>query len=203
MPPISNPMIISGGFPIEDDIPTSWMEDTIMLTEPIINVTPPMHLETTMSDCLIEEEIPPKWLEDSIKGTALNVNASFIVATGIDLDYCLAKGETHMGLFEGAPAYPTSTTHDPRFEPEMCSPRRFSEEHLLLISYMHREMADQLQFQSTLSCHLDLFFNSLSNEPGQSHYPTCCQLFIFTLLHDGFPGSPNVYLSYCHVFGSR
>jgi hypothetical protein len=97
-------------------------------------------------------------------------------ATGTDLDYCLAEEETHLDLFEEAPVHPASTGHDPRFEQDMPSPRRFSEDHLQLIFEMRREMADQLQSQSALSRRLDLLFDSLSNEPAKSHCPTCCQV---------------------------
>jgi hypothetical protein len=75
-------VIISGGCPIEEEIPPSWMEDTIVPTEPMVNAIPPIHPATTMGGCVIEEEIPPHWLEDSTRGTTPNVSESFNGTTG-------------------------------------------------------------------------------------------------------------------------
>jgi hypothetical protein len=51
--------------------------------------------------------------------------------------------------------------------PEKPMQQSFSAEHLNLIFEMRRDVANQLHRQETLHRRLDMFFDSLSSEPGK------------------------------------
>jgi hypothetical protein len=73
--------------------------------------------------------------------------------------------------------------------PNSC---RLTEDHLVLIFEMHKDLAEQQHNQHTLNKRLDVLYDSLSSEPVKSRCPTCCQPFVFRLCQDGRPGSPHV-----------
>ena len=83
-------MIDSGGSPIEEQVPPSWLEGTTMSTTPILNSILLIQPMTSLGGCVIEGKIPPHWLEDSTRGKTQKINESFNGTTKKDLDYLLA-----------------------------------------------------------------------------------------------------------------
>jgi hypothetical protein len=139
-PPISDPMIDSGGCPIEEEIPPSGMETTTTMPEPIDNASPSAHPTMAPGGCVIEEEIPPSWLKD---WPTRNVPATTEVA------HWLAMEETPSTEFDAATTQHEATVVST--EQVSLNPHHFSEDHLQLIFEMRRNLEDQLHNQSILS----------------------------------------------------
>jgi hypothetical protein len=62
---------------------------------------------------------------------------------------------------------------------------RLTDDHLVLIFEMRRDLAEQQHRQSFFNKRLDTLYDSLSSEPKKSHCPTCCHPFTFRLRQDG------------------
>jgi hypothetical protein len=73
--------------------------------------------------------------------------------------------------------------------PSSC---RLTEDHLVLIFEMRKDLAEQQHHQRTLNKCLDVLYDSLSSEPEKIRCPTCCQPFVFRLRQDERPGLPHV-----------
>jgi hypothetical protein len=185
-PHFPEPELNYGGCIVEEEIPPNWEENTMEQTEPIGIDLPLNFPKVSMGGCVVEEEIPPQIQDDFKRGTTPNVSGPHNEAHRTDWDECWGKEETHSELHIGEQAHPALGCHD---FPSSC---RLTKDHLALIFEMRRDLADQLHNQHVLSRRLDMLFNSLSSEPAKSCYPTCCQLFTFTVHHDKSPGSPHI-----------
>jgi hypothetical protein len=155
-------------------------------TEPIGTDLPLNFPEVFMVGCVVEEEIPPQIQDDFKRDTTPIVSGSHNEAPRTDWDDGWGEEETHRELHTGDQAHPALGRHD---VPSFC---RLMEDHLALIFEMKRDFVDQLHNQHVLSRRLDMLFDSLSSEPVNSRFPTCCQSFAFTVRHDESSGSPHI-----------
>jgi hypothetical protein len=176
-----NPELNYGGCIVEEEIPPNWEENTMEQTTPIGTGFPLNSLEIAMGGCMVEEEIPPL-MQDNYKNDADPNDEDPWIKWGD----CWSKEETHREIHTGTQAHPALGCHD---LPSSC---RLTEDHLVLIFEMRKDLVEQLHNQHVLSKRLDILFNSLSSEPVKSRCPTCCQPFAFTVRHDGRPGSPHI-----------
>jgi len=80
----------------------------------------------------------------------------------------------------------------------MIPQQSFFAKQMQLIFDLRRDVADQLHCHEILNHRLNMFFDSLSSEPGKKHCPTCFQPFTFAsvLPHsmsiDGDQGASSV-----------
>jgi hypothetical protein len=134
-----------------------------------------------MTGCIVEEEIPPL-MSDYCKNSVDPNDED----PGIKWGDCWSEEETHRETYTRAQVHLALGSHD---LPSSC---RLTEDHLVLIFEMRRDLVEQLHNQHILNKRLDILFDSLSSEPAKSRCPTCCQPYAFTIRQDGCPGSPHV-----------
>jgi hypothetical protein len=167
---------------MEEEIPSNWeeippnLQKTTMEQRPSTGTSTPLNFpEPAMTGCIVEEEIPPQ-MEDYCKNFVDANNED----PGINWDDSWNEEDTHRQTYTEEHVHP---------DPSSC---RLTEDHMVLIFEMQKDLAEQLHNQYILSKRLNVMFDSLSSEPVKSRCPTCCHPYAFKILQDGCLGSPHV-----------
>jgi hypothetical protein len=152
-----------------------FLPSTALENQPATCTTSPFQ-ESVAMGCIVEEEALP--LEDhSGHNSAASMEEDPVTDSVVAYDSVAATLEENQAQEDHSHPAPESY--------------RLTEDHLVLIFEMRRDLAEQQHRQSFFSKRLDALYDSLSSEPEKSHCRRCCQPFTFRLCQDGCPGSPH------------
>jgi hypothetical protein len=181
---------LHGGCPVEEEIPPNWEEifpflPSTALEHRLATCTTIPFQEPVETGCIVEEEVSPP--EDhSGQNSAATMDEDPVTDSAAANDSVAATMDEDPDDEQAHDDEADEQTHP---TPSSC---RLTEDHLVLIFEMRKDLAEQQHRQSIFNKRLDALYDSLSSEPEKSRCPTCCQPFIFRLRQDGCPGSPHV-----------
>jgi hypothetical protein len=148
----SNSEHFYGGCIVEEEIPPNWeeippnLQKTTMEQRPSTGTSIPLNSpEPAMTGCIVEEEIPPL-MKDYCKNSVDANDEDPRIKWGD----CWSEEETHRETYTEEQVHPALGSHNP---PSSC---RLTEDHLVLIFEMRRDLAEKLHNQHILNKHLDV-----------------------------------------------